>query len=174
MLLHKKGWSDLHSVVILILLNCVMWTTVFLTADVKNKNAGSKESIEKNHIGFACSVNCMDGRAQDAVENYMKEHYGVKYVDMITEAGPNKILAGGTDKAIIDDIQKRVEISVHHHKSNVVAIAAHDGCAGNPVSKEEQIIHLRKAKEKIESFGLNVEVIMLYVPEGWEKAELIE
>lgn len=117
----------------------------------------------------------MDGRVQDAVKDYMKENYGVDYVDMITEPGPNKILcdSNGCDKAVIEDIKKRVEISVHHHGSKVVAIVGHDGCAGNPATKEEQVEHLKKAKEAVEKFGLGVEVVLLYVKDDWKTVEKI-
>ena len=30
---------------------------------------------------FACAINCMDGRVQDAVKNYMQKNDGVDYVD---------------------------------------------------------------------------------------------
>ena len=96
---------------------------------------------------FACAINCMDGRVQDAVKNYMQENYGVDYVDMVTEPGPNKILADNLDKDVIENIKKRVEISVHHHGSKVVAIVGHFGCAGNPTEKKEQIEHLKKAEK---------------------------
>jgi len=124
---------------------------------------------------FACAINCMDGRVQDAVKDYMKKNYGVDYVDMITEPGPNKILCNseGCDMAVIEDIKKRVEISVHHHGSKVVAIVGHDGCAGNPATKEEQIKHLQKAKEAVERFGMEVEVILLYVSDDWTTVEKI-
>ena len=79
---------------------------------------------------FACAINCMDGRVQDAVKNYIKENYQVDYVDMVTEPGPNKILAENADKAVIENIKKRVEVSTHHHGSKVIAIVGHFGCAG--------------------------------------------
>ena len=124
---------------------------------------------------FACAINCMDGRVQDAVKNYMQKNYGVDYVDMITEPGPNKIICDKNecDLAVIEDIKKRVEISVHHHGSKVVAIVGHFGCAGNPTPKEEQIVHLKKAKEVVEDFGFNVEIVLLWVDGDWETVEKI-
>lgn len=122
---------------------------------------------------FACAINCMDGRVQDAVKNYMKENYSVDYVDMVTEPGPNKILAENIDKAIIENIKKRVKVSVHHHGSKVVAIVGHFGCAGNPTEKEEQIKHLKKAKETVKSFGFPVEIILLWVDGDWKTVEKI-
>lgn len=124
---------------------------------------------------FACAINCMDGRVQDAVKDYIKENYHVDYVDMITEPGPNKILcdSSGCDLAVIEDIKKRVEISVNHHGSKLVAIAGHDKCAGNPATKEEQIEHLKKAGAAVENFGFDCEVILLYVSDDWKTVEKI-
>ncbi|MEK7562696.1 MAG: carbonic anhydrase [Patescibacteria group bacterium] len=129
--------------------------------------------MENNKI-FACAINCMDGRVQDVVKNYMKENYGVNYVDMITEPGPNKILASPElAEGLVENIKKRVEVSVHHHGSKVVAIVGHDGCAGNPATKEEQIKHLQKAKEAVENFGMGVDVVLLYVNGDWTTVEKI-
>ena len=116
----------------------------------------------------------MDGRIQDAVKNYMKERYSVDYVDMVTEPGPNKILADNLDIPVIENIKKRVKISVHHHGAKVVAIVGHFGCAGNPVEKEEQIGHLKKAKEMFAPQCKDAEIILLWVGQGWDKAELVE
>ena len=116
---------------------------------------------------FACAINCMDGRVQDAVKNYMKENCGVDFVDMITEPGPNKILAENTDEAVISDIKKCVDISVNHHGSKVVAIVGHFGCAGNPAEKQEQIEHLKKAEQVVKDFGFPVEIVLLWVAGDW-------
>ena len=95
----------------------------------------------KNQLltGFACVINCMDGRVQDAVKNYMKDNYGVDFVDMVTEPGPNKILAENQDTVIIENIKKRVGISVEHHGAKVVAVDGHFGCAGNPTEKNKDM-----------------------------------
>jgi hypothetical protein len=122
---------------------------------------------------FACAINCMDGRVQDAVKNYMKENYGVDYVDMVTEPGPNKILAENSDKNIIENIKKRVEISVGHHGSKVISVVGHFGCAGNPAEKEIQIGHLKKAEEVVKSFGFNTEIILLWVDGDWTTVEKV-
>lgn len=109
----------------------------------------------------------MDGRTQDAVKNYMQENFSVDFVDMVTEPGPNKILAENSDKAVIENIKKRVEISVHHHGSKVIAIVGHFGCAGNPAEKSEQIEHLKKAEEVVKSFGFDAEIVLLWVDGDW-------
>ncbi|MCX6721875.1 MAG: hypothetical protein NTY04_01660 [Candidatus Staskawiczbacteria bacterium] len=123
---------------------------------------------------FACVINCMDGRVQEVVKNHIKKTYDVHYVDMVTEPGPNKILAENLSKTIIENIRKRIEISVHHHGSKVVAIVGHFGCAGNPVEKEEQVKHLKKAKEIVESFSFPVEITLLWVEGDWKTIEPIK
>jgi len=120
---------------------------------------------------FACAINCMDGRVQDAVKNYMKKNYQVDWVDMMTEPGPNKILAENTDTAVIGNIKKRVDISVNHHGSKVVAIVGHFGCAGNPAEKQAQIEQLKKSEEVVKSFGFPAEIILLWVEGDWETVE---
>lgn len=127
----------------------------------------------ENQKKFACAINCMDGRVQDAAKNYMQQNYGVDYVDMVTEPGPNKILADSTDKAVIENIKKRVEISIGHHGSKVVAVVGHFGCAGNPVEKQEQIQHLKKAEETVKSFGFSAEIVLLWVEGDWKTVERI-
>ena len=139
---------------------------------VCSKNFNKKMTTDKK---FACAINCMDGRVQDAVKDYIKENYGVDWVDMITEPGPNKILCEcqNCDKAVIEDIKKRVDISVNHHGSKVIAIVGHAGCAGNPAEKEEQVEQLKKCKEAVESFGFSAEVILLWVEDDWKTVEKI-
>ena len=127
----------------------------------------------ENSKKFACAINCMDGRVQDAVKNYIKEKYSVDWVDMVTEPGPIKILAENANPVIIENIKKRVDISVNHHGSKVVAIIGHFDCAGNPVEKEIQIEQLKKSKEVIESFKFSAEVILLWVDGDWQTVEQV-
>ena len=122
---------------------------------------------------FGCAINCMDGRVQDAVKNYVKENYQVDWVDQVTEPGPIKILAENTNLPVIDNIKKRVDVSVNHHGSKVIAIVGHYDCAGNPVEKEEQVLQLKKSEEVVKSFGFNAEIILLYVEGDWKTVEKV-
>ena len=42
---------------------------------------------------FITCLNCVDGRVQLPVIQWIKENYNIDYVDMITEAGMDGILA---------------------------------------------------------------------------------
>jgi hypothetical protein len=127
----------------------------------------------ENQQKFGCAINCMDGRTQDAVKNYIKTNYKVDWVDQITEPGPIKILAENTNTAIIENIKKRLDVSVNHHGSKVIAIVGHYDCAGNPVGKEEQIKQLHESKKIVEGFGFNAEMVLLYVEGDWQTVEKV-
>src|SRR5579863_4533305 len=96
---------------------------------------------------FACAINCMDGRVQTPIKDYLQKNYGVDFVDMVTEAGPNKILADNQNDAILKNIKMRVGVSANHHGAKTIAIVGHFGCAGNPTEKAQQSKHLHKAKK---------------------------
>lgn len=121
---------------------------------------------------FATAINCMDGRVQTPVYEYLKNKYKVDYVDMITEPGPNKILAENSDQVIIASIKRRVEISIHQHGSRSIAIVGHYDCAGNPNSKEVQLEHIKAAKKLIRSWGFQGELQGLWVDENWQVNEV--
>ena len=121
---------------------------------------------------FATAINCMDGRVQLPVTAFLKRKYGVDYVDMITEPGPNGILAANKDQSIIDSIKKRVGISTTKHGSKYIAIAGHHDCAGNPVDKDTHLAHIRSAIKTVKSWEVKAEVIGLWVDDKWKVSEV--
>lgn len=123
-------------------------------------------------MSFSTVINCMDGRVQQPVNNFLQEHFGAENVDTITEAGPNGILAKQEDKAAIQSIFKRVEISVNAHKSKGIAIVGHHDCAGNPASEEEQFRHIRESVSILRKQYPQMEIIGLWVDEEWKVQEL--
>lgn len=116
---------------------------------------------------FATAINCMDGRVQLPVIEWMKDKYSVEYIDMITAAGPNNVLLNG-EQSEVDSIIAKVQISYEKHGSEVIAIVGHHDCAGNPVSKEEQIIQIKECMNKIHSWEFPLDVVGLFVNENWE------
>jgi carbonic anhydrase len=121
---------------------------------------------------FATAINCMDGRVQIPVIEYIKNEYKVDYVDVITLAGPNKVLAEGKDKGALESIKKHVGISVDFHGSRLVAICGHYDCAGNPANKETQTKQIIDAIKMIKSWCPNVQVIGLWIDQNWEVEEV--
>lgn len=121
---------------------------------------------------FATAINCMDGRVQLPVTAFLKEKYGVDYVDMITEPGPNGILAANQDKVAIESIKRRVGISVGRHGSKHIGVVGHHYCAGNPVDKETHLANIRSAIKTVKSWGVKAEVIGLWVDDTWKVSEV--
>lgn len=121
---------------------------------------------------FVTSINCIDGRVQVPVIEYIKDKYHVDYVDMITQPGVNKVLAESKDEFILESIKKSLEISVNRHDSKLVAICGHYDCAGNPVDKEEQLKQIKIAMGLIKTWHINVKVIGLWVNQDWQVEEV--
>jgi hypothetical protein len=120
------------------------------------------------HGSFVTAINCMDGRTQLPVNEWLRRRHNVDYVDTITEPGPVTILAAATDAAAIAGLRRRVAISVEKHGSRAVAIVAHDDCAGNPRPKPEQIEQLRLAAGTVDAWGFGVAVELLWVGDDWQ------
>ena len=125
-------------------------------------------------MSFCTVINCMDGRIQLPVIEYLQGRFGVDYVDSITEPGPNLILAQQADMDIVKSIFNRLKISIERHASVGIAVAGHYGCAGNPSTKEEQTEHTIEAIRCIKREYSDLEVIGLWIDENWKVSELLQ
>ncbi len=123
---------------------------------------------------FCTVINCMDGRVQVPVIEYLQQRFDVENVDCITEPGPNRILAERTDAFLLESIEERLRISVQAHNSVGIAVAGHADCAGNPVGEKEQQIHTAKAVEAVRNLYPDLPVLGLWVNEQWGVRELTD
>ena len=131
-------------------------------------------SGEAKKMRFATAINCIDGRTQVPVISYMKENYGVEFVDMITEPGVDKIISEGEDNTVLSAIKKKVGISIDKHSSRVIAVVGHYDCAGNPVSEEEHVKHISDAVDIVKSWLGDVKVVGLWINSRWEVEKIKE
>ena len=113
-------------------------------------------------MSFYTAINCMDGRIQESVASYIKKEYKVLFVDMITGAGPVKILSNKKQQNL-RSIISCIDISLKKHKSKGIEIVAHYNCVGNPVSDEEQKKSLQKAVTFLVNKYINIPVCGLWV-----------
>ena len=121
---------------------------------------------------FGTAINCMDGRVQLPIINWMTKEFKLDYVDMITEPGPDKILAeGSVEQQKI--IKSKVDISVNRHGSKIVVIMGHDDCAGNPVPKEQHLGQIKQAMQIIKSWNYPVQIIGVWLDINWQ-AEIVD
>lgn len=116
---------------------------------------------------FATAINCIDGRVQTPVSDWIRERFGVQYVDMITEPGVVRIMSLGP-LSTVGSIKQKVMISVKGHHSNVIAIVGHCDCLANPIPKDEHLDYIKQSVERVASWGLSVRILGLWVNERWQ------
>jgi hypothetical protein len=110
----------------------------------------------------------MDGRIQEPILKYLKENYDKTYVDVITEAGPCKLLAENEDKIAINSIIERAKISITRHGSKLIAISGHYDCAGNPCNEETQRNQIRESIQHLKSNFPEITIIGLWIDNDWK------
>ena len=118
-------------------------------------------------MSFCTAVNCIDGRVQLPVIRFLQERFGVLYVDLVTEPGPVRSLAGPADAETKRSILRRVAMSIDAHESGVVAVVAHAGCAGNPTDDEQQRLQLAESAGYLAENIPGVSIVGLWVDERW-------
>ena len=123
-------------------------------------------------MSFCTAINCMDGRVQLPVINYLRKRFRVEYVDTITEAGPNLIMAARSDAALVQGILRRVSVSIEKHRSVGIAVVGHEDCAGNPAPCADQLAHIRRSVEFLRSRYEGTKVIGLWVDGEWQVHEV--
>jgi len=122
---------------------------------------------------FATSINCIDGRVQTPISNWIKRKYFVDYVDVITHPGSDKVMA----EKNIDDIvaiKYKVAISINVHNSKLVVVSGHHDCAANISSKDKHLIQIQKSINIVKSWRLPISVIGLWVNDQWEIEQVQE
>ncbi|WP_320412438.1 carbonic anhydrase [Candidatus Nitrosotenuis uzonensis] len=114
---------------------------------------------------FCTSISCMDGRIQLPIIHWLQEKYNVDFIDTITEPGVDKLFSNSTK---MEEIKAKVSISVNKHGSKLILVSGHHDCAGNPVSKNEHVNHIKNTVKIVESWKLPVKVIGAWVNDDWE------
>lgn len=123
-------------------------------------------------MSFCTAINCIDGRVQIPVIRYLQERFAVDHVDVVSEPGPNRILAEDSDGNAAASIDRRVGVSISQHSSVGIAVVGHHDCAGNPLSAAEQNRHTVAAVLRVRSRFPDIPVVGLWVNDSWEVTEL--
>ncbi|MFH1386372.1 MAG: carbonic anhydrase [bacterium] len=123
-------------------------------------------------MSFATCLNCIDGRVQSPVIHWIKDNYGVDYVDMITEPGMNGILVD--ERYPIENILKKIDVSVKKHGSSQVFVVGHHDCAGNPVDQGMHRKQIVQAVERVKCLRPLVNIVGLWVTDEWQVEKVVE
>lgn len=121
---------------------------------------------------FVTCINCMDGRVQLPVINWIRENYSADYVDMITEAGADGYLV--KHDPIPQEILSKINISVSKHGSDQIFIVGHHDCAGHPVDEETHRRDILRAVTKVKESFPGCGVSGLWVSDKWEVEKLMD
>jgi hypothetical protein len=110
----------------------------------------------------------MDGRVQEPIIQFLKNRYNVSYVDCITEVSPCRILSDDSNEKAIKLIVSKIAISLHHHRSRLIALSGHHDCAGNQSDRIRQIEQMHKGKHLLNEHFPDVDIICLWVNQDWQ------
>jgi len=117
---------------------------------------------------FAAAINCIDGRVQKPIIEFAIKRFGVDYVDIITEPGPDKVLSENKSMDIIESIKRRVLLSIERNSSKNIIIAGHHDCKANPVEEKVHYRQIKESVDKIKEWNLEVDVYGVWVGKGWK------
>jgi hypothetical protein len=112
---------------------------------------------------FGTAINCIDGRTQEPVIDFMKQKYNIDGVDMVTFPGVDGVISKGENSDEIALIRNAVSISIEKHHSRIIAVVGHFDCAGNPGNKEHHYADIQKAVNEVSSWSFHAQVVGLYV-----------
>lgn len=108
-------------------------------------------------------LNCIDGRFQLPVIQWIMGNYGADYVDMITEPGMDGLLADRRNA--IEGIIRNINISIEKNNASSIFVIGHDDCNGNPASEEVHKGHIRSGVARLKKDFSHIPVIGLWMKE---------
>ena len=121
---------------------------------------------------FGTAINCIDGRTQEPVIDFMKQKYNIDGVDMVTFPGVDGVISNGENSDEIGLIRNAVSISIEKHLSRIIAIVGHFDCAGNPGNREHHYAHIQRAVNEVSSWSFLAQVVGFYVNDKKEIEEV--
>ncbi len=110
---------------------------------------------------FVTCLNCIDGRVQLPVINWILNNYDVKYVDMITAPGVNGVLADKNSN--VADIFEKLTFSHEGHSTELIFVVGHHDCLANPMDDETHREQIIKSVKRIKESYSACDVVGLWV-----------
>jgi len=107
----------------------------------------------------------MDGRVQLPVLHWIRSQRNVDFVDVITEAGMDGVLANQKD---ISEIIRSIKISIGLNGSSKIFVVGHFDCRGNPVNKKAHRNHVIKAVKRLKTYWPDFDITGLWVNKSWQ------
>ncbi len=118
----------------------------------------------------ATCLNCMDGRIQLPVIHWIRENFPVDFIDIITEAGMDRVLSDS--KEDIKLITRSINVSLKLNKSRVIFVVGHYDCRGNPAAKATHLKQIKQSVQRLQKIWPKEKIVGLWVNNRW-RVELI-
>ncbi len=120
-------------------------------------------------------INCIDGRIQYPVMDFLRQNYKLDYFDSLTEAGPIKILTERTDKCRLFSLKEQISTSLEENGSGFIAIVGHHDCKDNPEDRAGQEKQIKAVIDYLQkAYGKDLTYVGLYVNDKWEVEEILK
>lgn len=120
----------------------------------------------------AVCLNCMDGRIQLPVIEWIRNHLDIECVDMVTEAGMDGYLANPDNPA--EHVLKKTRISIDVNQSIAIYVVGHFDCRGNRADDETHQRQIREAVVRISRDFPGIPVAGLWVDSEWAVHKITE
>ena len=129
----------------------------------KTMNPQSPNSPNPSNLNgkFTCCLNCIDGRIQLPVINWIKNNYDIEFVDMLTQPGMDGFIANPDSD--LNDLLEKIHISLRVHDCQEIFLVAHEDCAANPVDFETHRKQLFDSTEKIKNHFPSSKIIGIWI-----------
>ena len=99
------------------------------------------------------------------VLTWIKAHYPVDFVDVITETGMDGVLAKQED---ISEVLRSIKVSVSLNQSTRLFIVGHYDCRGNSVDENRHREEITHAVKRLRPLWPAQEVFGLWVNDHWQ------
>jgi carbonic anhydrase len=113
----------------------------------------------------ATCLNCMDGRVQLPVLNWIRENYRVDFTDVITAAGMDGLLVSEDN---IEQIISSINTSINANGSTWIFVVGHHDCRGNPVDEKTHRQQIQLSVKRLKGYWPKMEIIGLWVNSRWQ------
>jgi reverse gyrase len=119
----------------------------------------------------AVCLNCIDGRVQIPVIEWIKDKFKVDHVDMITEPGMDGLLAD--QNYSLEDINRKVRISIKNNNAVMIAVTGHYDCRGNPASNFDHKEEVQQAVKRLRNEFKEMVIIGIWVNEEFKAEQIV-
>jgi len=124
----------------------------------------STANREVSGIRATC-LNCIDGRVQLPVLNWIRGQYKIDFVDLITAPGIDGILSSDGN---MGEIINSIGISIKANKSTRIFVVGHHDCKGNAVDKKTHFEQIAKSVQRLKPYWPELEITGLWVNSKWQ------